>query len=105
VASALSVQNNSALDRFELLADGALAGIAEYQDTADARAFVHTEIRAGHEGHGYGRILVQQALDASWEEGFGVLPLCPLVRRFVESRPKYLALVPHWAREGFGLPL
>ncbi|WP_280264253.1 GNAT family N-acetyltransferase [Nocardia wallacei] len=98
------VRNNKELDRFEICVDGGLAGIAEYQDTAAERAFVHTEIYPRYDGQGYGRMLVQAALDASRDEGYGILPLCPMVRHFVESRPEYLALVPHWARERFGLP-
>ncbi|RDI46812.1 GNAT family N-acetyltransferase [Nocardia mexicana] len=98
------VRNNRELDRFEIYVDGGLAGIAEYQDTAAERAFVHTEIYPRYSGQGYAGTLVQAALDTSRDEGFGILPLCPMVRHFVESRPEYLALVPHWARERFGLP-
>ncbi|RDI63131.1 GNAT family N-acetyltransferase [Nocardia pseudobrasiliensis] len=100
----LTVSNNTDLDRFELHVDGNLAGIAEYQDTAGERAFVHTEIYPQYEGQGYGRKLVQAALDTTRADAYGILPLCPMVRHFVESRPEYLALVPHWARERFGLP-
>ncbi|MFI5778229.1 GNAT family N-acetyltransferase [Nocardia sp. NPDC051570] len=104
MAPALTVSNNSTLDRFELRVDGNLAGIAEYQDTAAERAFVHTEIYPRYEGQGYGRKLVQSALDTTRAEGYGILPLCPMVQHFVESRPEYVALVPHWARERFDLP-
>ncbi|MBF6176200.1 GNAT family N-acetyltransferase [Nocardia blacklockiae] len=98
------VRNNTQLDRFEIYVDGGLAGIAEYQDTASERALVHTEVYPRYEGQGYGRVLVQAALDASRDEGYGILPLCPMVHHFVESRPEYVALVPQWARERFDLP-
>ncbi|WP_024801588.1 GNAT family N-acetyltransferase [Nocardia sp. BMG51109] len=98
------VRNNKELDRFEIYVDDGLAGIAEYQDTAAERAFVHTEIYSRYGGQGYGRTLVHAALDASRDEGYGILPLCPMVHRFVETRPEYVALVPQWARERFGLP-
>ena len=100
----IDVHNNTELDRFEMYVDDGLAGIAEYQDTAAERAFVHTEIYSRYGGQGYGRTLVRAALDASRDEGYGVLPLCPMVRHFLESRAEYLALVPHWARERFELP-
>lgn len=77
--------------------------IAEYQDTAAERAFVHTEIYPRYEGSGYGRTLVQGALDASRDEGFGILPMCGMVQHFIETRPEYQSLVPQWARERFGL--
>jgi len=98
------VRNNTTLERFEIYVDGAIAGYAEYQDTANERAFVHTEIYPRHEGEGYGRVLVAAALNASRQEGFGILPMCPMVRHFVESRPEYIALVPQWARQNLGLP-
>ncbi|MEV0294440.1 GNAT family N-acetyltransferase [Nocardia sp. NPDC050710] len=98
------VRNNTALERFEIYVDDALAGYAEYQDTASERAFVHTEIYPRHEGHGYGRILVRSAVDSSRNEGFGILPLCPMVRHFVETHAEYVAAVPQWARERLGLP-
>ncbi|QLY30907.1 GNAT family N-acetyltransferase [Nocardia huaxiensis] len=100
----IEVRKNSALDRFELYVDGYLAGVASYQDTASERAFVHTEIYPQHEGLGYGRKLVQGALDQTRSEGLGILPMCPMVHHFVESRPDYLALVPQWSRGRLGLP-
>ncbi len=101
---AIEVRNNAELDRFELLVDGLVAGHADYQDTGSERAFVHTEIYPRYEGQGYGKALVQATLGASRDDGFQFLPLCPMVHHFVESRPEYLAMVPQWARERFGLP-
>lgn len=98
------VRNNTALERFEIYVDGALAGYAEYQDTANERAFVHTEIYPRHEGQGYGRVLVEAALNATRDEGYGVLPMCPMVHHFIEAHPSYLAMVPQWARLRLGLP-
>ncbi|WP_245662722.1 GNAT family N-acetyltransferase [Nocardia vermiculata] len=98
------IRDNTSLDRFELYVGGSLAGVAEYQDTASQRAFVHTEIYPRFEGQGLGRRLVQGALDRTTEQGFEILPLCPMVLHFIESRPQYLALVPYWARERFELP-
>jgi predicted GNAT family acetyltransferase len=103
MASGPEIRDNAALDRFELFIDGKLAGIAEYQDTASERAFVHTEIYPEFSGQGLGRRLVQEALDRTREQGFGILPMCPMVLHFVQARPDYVALVPAWARERFGL--
>lgn len=104
MASGPDIRDNAALKRFELSVDGKLAGIAEYQDTASERAFVHTEIYPDFAGQGYGRLLIQTALDTTRDQGFGILPMCPMVLHFVQSRPEYVALVPAWARERFGLP-
>ncbi|MGW6423446.1 GNAT family N-acetyltransferase [Nocardia sp. NPDC055053] len=101
---ATEVRNNTALERFELTADGAPAGYIEYQDTGAERALVHTEIYPRFEGKGMANVLTQAALDTSRTEGFGVLPLCPVVLHFVKTHPAYISLVPHQARELFGLP-
>ncbi len=103
-SGSIEVRKNTALDRFELYVDGQDAGVAQYQDTANERAFVHTEIYPQFEGLGYGRKLVQGALDQTLAEGFGILPLCPMVHHFVESRPDYLSHVPQWSRERLNLP-
>ncbi|WP_433563748.1 GNAT family N-acetyltransferase [Nocardia sp. CA-151230] len=103
-SESVEVRKNAALDRFELYVDGYLAGVAAYQDTAEERAFVHTEVYPQFEGLGYGRKIVQGALDQTRDDGLGILPLCPMVHHFVESRPAYLALVPQWSRERLGLP-
>ncbi|MBF6213491.1 N-acetyltransferase [Nocardia puris] len=98
------VRDNTAQQRFEIYVDGAVAGHTEYQDTASERAFVHTEIDPRYEGRGYAKQLVAAALSRSRDEGFGILPLCPMVRHFVETHPEYIASVPQWARTRFGLP-
>ncbi|GAB2648830.1 GNAT family N-acetyltransferase [Nocardia goodfellowii] len=98
------VRNNTQLERFEISVDGALAGWAEYQDTASERAFVHTEIQPQYAGHGYATLLVDAGLRTSRAEGFGILPMCPMVRNYVETHPEYVASVPAWARQRMGLP-
>lgn len=104
MTSGPEVRDNTAEDRFELFVDGELAGIAEYQDTASERAFVHTEVFDDYAGKGYASLLVDTALDRTRQQGYGVLPLCPMVRHVVEAKPEYLALVPAWARSRFELP-
>ncbi|NQE89249.1 N-acetyltransferase [Nocardia terpenica] len=101
---ASAVHDNTRLDRFELRIGETLVGVAEYQDTAGERAFVHTEIDPRYQGRGYANTLVREALEATRQEGYGILPLCPMVRHFVEIHPEYQTLVPYWARERFGLP-
>ncbi|RJO76839.1 N-acetyltransferase [Nocardia panacis] len=95
------IRDNIALERFEIHVDGTLVGYTDYQDTAAERAFVHTEIHGA--GTGYGHELIESALNATGVEGLGVLPMCPLVQQFVEQRPEYLTMVPHWARDQLGL--
>lgn len=97
------VEHNAEFKRFELYADDILAGIATYENADANRAFVHTEIYPQYEGQGFGKVLIAQALDQTAAAGLGVLPFCPFVHKFVSKDPKYLALVPEWARERLGL--
>ncbi|HLS79294.1 MAG TPA: GNAT family N-acetyltransferase [Nocardia sp.] len=98
------VRINTALERFEIYVDGDIAGYTEFQDTASERAFVHTEIFPGYERRGYATELIGTALRASRGEGFGILPMCSMVRHFVEINPQFISSVPQWARGRMGLP-
>lgn len=100
----IRVEHNSALERFDIFADDVLAGHADYQAAGANRAFVHTEVYSRYEGQGLAKQLIKAALDATRDEGLGVLPFCPFVHRYVSKDPEYLALVPEWARERLGLP-
>ena len=44
------------------------------------------------------------AVPAKLLEGFGILPMCSMVRHFVEINPQFIASVPQWARGRMGLP-
>lgn len=90
--------------RFEVLADGAVAGFAEYQLRPGQIMFTHTEIDDAYEGKGIGSVLVRHALDSARERELAVLPLCPFVRGWIARHEDYLDLVPATARTKYGLP-
>ncbi|WP_280486945.1 GNAT family N-acetyltransferase, partial [Nocardia cyriacigeorgica] len=81
------VRNNTALERFEIYVDGAIAGYAEYQDTNAERAFVHTEIYSQYEGQGYGRVVVETARNQTRAPPHRAGTLWPLVGPKVGSPP------------------
>ncbi|MEU6262650.1 GNAT family N-acetyltransferase [Saccharopolyspora shandongensis] len=97
------VVDNPDAKRFEIRADGELAGFAEYRLRPKSIAFVHTEIDSRFEGRGLGSALVRTALDDVRERGLAVLPYCPFVRRWISTHPDYLDLVPVDKRAEFGL--
>lgn len=90
--------------RFEIVADGQVAGFADYQLRGADIMFTHTEIDEAYEGKGLGSVLVRHALDAARERELNVLPLCPFVRSWIERHPDYLPLVPESARAKYKLP-
>ena len=83
------VVNNEADHRYEIWANGVLAGFADYRARPGRLVFVHTETEPGFEGHGYASQLVQAALDDVRARGLGVTALCPFVAAFIRDHPAY----------------
>ena len=90
--------------RYEVLADGQVAGFAEYQLSPGEILFIHTEIDEAYEGMGIASVLIRHVLDDARERGLAVLPLCPFVRGWIGRHEDYLGLVPAKARQKYNLP-
>ncbi len=99
----LRVADNPDEDRYEVFADGELAGFVVYRLRPGRISFVHTEIDDAYEGQGLGGKLVSEALDDARSRGLSVLPFCPFVNAYLKKHPEYLDLVPEGERERFGL--
>jgi hypothetical protein len=96
----VTVADNRSATRFEVTADGALAGFADYRDGHAGRAFTHTEVASEYEGLGLASQLIRYALDEARSTGRRVLPFCPFVRGFIARHPDYLDLVAQPQRFG-----
>jgi predicted GNAT family acetyltransferase len=79
--------------RYEIRADGQLAGFAAYRRSGDNVTFTHTEVDAAYEGRGVGGALARGALDDVRRAGGTVTPMCPFIRGWVDKHPDYLGLV------------
>jgi len=99
----LVVADNPDKSRYEILADGEIAGFINYQLSHNDIAFIHTETDHRFRGEGLGGHLVEGALDSARKRGVHVLPFCPFVRRWMSEHPDYSDLVPAGRREEFGL--
>jgi uncharacterized protein len=99
----VEVTERPELSRFEVYADGELAGFADYHRAGDRMSFTHTETEPALTGRGLATALIRTALDAARERGAGVLPFCSFVRDFIERNPGYLDLVPESERPHFDL--
>ena len=97
------VVENPGAGRFELFADGELAGAAYYRFEDGAMAFTHTEVDDAYEGRGLGSKLAAGALDEARSRGVEVLPYCPFVRGYIQRHPEYLDLLAEARRHRFGL--
>ncbi len=86
------VRHDEEQSRYELLIDGELIGVADYQADGAVLVFPHTEIVAMHRGHGLGEVLVRAAMDDVRSRGQVVVPLCWYVRDFLVANPDYADL-------------
>ena len=90
-------------ERFEIRADGELAGVVVYHIRGSSIAFMHTETEERFRGQGVADRLVRSSLDAARERHLSVLPYCPYVQRWLAEHPGYRDLVPENRRPDFGL--
>lgn len=90
-------------ERYEITADGALAGFAGYRARPGLIAFVHTEIDPTFAHRGLASKLIGFALDDAQTRELAVLPFCPFVDAYIKEHREYVALVPAAQRPKFGL--
>jgi uncharacterized protein len=99
----LQVTDNPEQERYEIRADGELAGFVQYHLRDGVIAFIHTETDPRFRGHGVGGRLIRSSLEAARERHLAVLPYCPFARRWMTEHPEYADLVPEDRRPEFGL--
>jgi uncharacterized protein len=87
------VADNPAKHRYEVQADGELAGFITYRERPGVIDLVHTEIFNDFEGKGIASKLVQRTLDDIRGRGLALIPTCPFVTAFLARHPEYRDLV------------
>jgi hypothetical protein len=91
----LNLRDNPEQRRFELIADGQLVGIVEYEAEGNTLELVHTEVLPGNEGKGYGSALAKQTLELVRAQGKRIVPLCEFIVAYLGKHPEYNDLVEH----------
>lgn len=99
----LQVADDPGQHRFEIRADGELAGFVQYQLRGSEIALTHTQTDDRFRGQGLGGRLVQAALDEARARNLAVLPYCPFVKNWLSGHREYAGLVPADRRRQFGL--
>jgi predicted GNAT family acetyltransferase len=99
----LQVADHPDQARYEIRADGELAGVVQYQLRDGVLALLHTQTDGRFRGQGLAGRLVQSTLDAARERQLQVLPYCPYARRWIAEHPGYADLVPFGRRAEFSL--
>ena len=93
VTGDLTVRDNAAEHRYEVLAEGRVLGEILYRTSGDRVVLLHTEVLPSAEGSGLGSRLVAGALDDIRARGLRVVPLCPFVAAYIRRHPDYADLV------------
>jgi len=78
------VRNNKTEYRYEIWADGEMAGYTQYTLLRGRIAFLHTEIYESFEGMGLGSRLARAALDDARARGLVVVPYCRFIAGYIE---------------------
>jgi len=99
----LKVADDPGQARYEITADGELAGFVTYELGDGVINLLHTQTDDRFRGHGIAGQLVQTTLDSARDRPLAVLPTCPYVRRWLGEHPDYLDLVPADRRAEFGV--
>jgi len=99
----LQVADNPDQERFEIRADGELAGFVQYQLRDGVIAFTHTQTDRQLRGQGIAGHLIQSSLDSARERHLAVLPYCPFVRSWIAEHPAYADLIPPDKRARFDI--
>lgn len=86
------VQDNTALNRFEMNVDGTIAFIT-YRLTDSATVLVHTEVPKALEGRGIGSALVKGTLALLHGARRKVVVVCPFIAQYVRKHPQYMDML------------
>lgn len=85
----LKVRKDEAKDQYVLYVDGEEAGFAAFIEEDGKRVFNHTVIHDEFQGQGLSKPLIQEALEATKDEGLPYTATCSAVVRFIEKNPEY----------------
>jgi len=88
----VTVTNNEAAERFEMLVDG-LRALLTYRRFPSRIAFLHAEVPPSLEGQGLAAKLTRFALDFARANHLRVVPRCPYVSSFIRKHAEYQDLV------------
>ncbi|OQW57035.1 MAG: acetyltransferase [Proteobacteria bacterium SG_bin9] len=82
----MPVINNTALSRFELESDGAIAFV-NYRISGENIIFTHTETPRALRGRGIATRLVEGAIALANADGLTVIPGCSFVADYMAKHP------------------
>jgi predicted GNAT family acetyltransferase len=88
------VRDNTALNRFELDAEGHTA-VAYYKPSPGVITITHTEVPQELSGRGIGSALARGALALARAQGLKVVVKCPFIAAYMAKHPEFNDLLLH----------
>src|SRR6478672_2852520 len=88
-----TVRHDEAGGFYEVLVDGASAGLLVHGLEGNRRVFTHVFINEEYRGRSLASLLVRTALDDIRSAGGTVTNYCPVVGRFVDAHPEYAPVI------------
>ncbi|UWX97250.1 N-acetyltransferase [Arthrobacter zhaoxinii] len=86
----IAISRNDGLGRYELLLDGDLVGIAEYEvEPDDSVALTHTQMEPDYRNQGYSSRLAKYAVDDIIRGGGRIKPYCTYMAAYLRKHPEY----------------
>ncbi|MFT4158223.1 MAG: GNAT family N-acetyltransferase [Microbacterium sp.] len=80
-----AVTRNNDASRYEITADGVLAGYAEFEQRPGEIRFTHTEVDHAFQGRGLAGILAEFALTDAAASGVSIVPVCPYIAKYLDT--------------------
>jgi predicted GNAT family acetyltransferase len=91
--------------RYELVVDGRVVAVAEYQPGPGYVVMNHTHTEPAHRGQGFAGRLVAGALDDLRERDLRVIASCWYVAQYIDEHPEYQDLLHEHSKPGSaGIP-
>ncbi|CAM3827099.1 MULTISPECIES: GNAT family N-acetyltransferase [Flavobacterium] len=70
--------------------DGKTAAKMTFVFAGDEKIIIdHTEVNEEHNGKGFGKIMVEKAVDFAREKNLKIIPLCPFAKHVFDKTPEY----------------
>ncbi len=88
-ADEVRIDDRPDASRYELTADGVVAGFVTYRLEPGRITFIHTEVDPAFGGQGFGKRLAVHVLDDAGARGLRVIPRCPFIAGYIHSHPAY----------------
>lgn len=89
MADNISFRLNQDSRRYEVLADGSLAGFTEINADNGTVAFNHTEVFDDYAGQGLASQLARHAMDDVVAAGKTIVPYCEYMAAWLHKHPEY----------------